>query len=50
MFVGNIKDDFDKLRGSTTLDEVGKRTGVHRQAVYMSFQREHVVYPQIVRM
>lgn len=50
MFIGSIRDDFDNLRGDKKLEDIGKIAGMHRQGVYMSFQREHVVAPQIVRM
>lgn len=50
MFRGNIKEDFDNLRGDMTLEDVGKELGVHKQTIFMSFQRENVVAPQIVRL
>lgn len=50
MFIGNIKDDFDKLRGDKTYEDVGNILGVKKQAVHADLIKKNVIPPVVSRI
>ena len=50
MLINNIKEDFDKLRGDKTYEDVGNILGVKKQAVHADLMKRIVVSPVVSRI
>ena len=50
MLLNNIREDFDRLRGTKSIEDVGKSLGINRQAVSDNVNRKLIVAPNILRL